>query len=69
MIEQYEVTPLILRRRVLGLSPTAAAVKAGLHPDTVFRIEEGKNCHPASVKTYADSLGVKMEEIAVEPEK
>jgi len=68
MSEQYIVNPLVLRRRILGLSQTAAAVKASLHPDTVIRIEEGGDCHPASIKKYADSLGVDMESIAVVPE-
>jgi DNA-binding XRE family transcriptional regulator len=64
----YLLAPLIVKRRALGLSPTSAAQKARLHPDTVLRIESGKACHPASVKKYAESLGVAMEEIVAIPD-
>ncbi len=65
---EYLVAPLIIKRRALGLSPTRAAQLARLHPDTAIRIEAGRTCHPASVKKYAEFLGVPMEQIVAIPD-
>jgi DNA-binding Xre family transcriptional regulator len=60
--------PGLRRQRLLAaLTQDQLAAKAGLQRGTVNRLEQGKDCHPTTVRKLADALSCQPKDL-MEPE-
>ncbi len=54
---------LVRLRKMRLLTVRALAEKAGVSPNTVWRIEHGKGAHPGTISKIARALGVEPAEL------
>lgn len=56
-------SPLLIARRLWGVSRSEAAERIGVSDDVLGRAERGEGVHPKNAKAIADAYGLEVEDV------